>query len=375
MNFRIWRVISSGILAIFLLTACSGNKVSHEEGEAGDRHDHEHGIELDEEMMREFGIEEEIVEEGPFHHVIKVGGKLEPSASDIHTVTAKKSGIVTLSSDIIVGADVTSGQRIGGISAEGVQGGDVGRVAVSNLETARAEYERLKPLYAEGLVTASVFREAERAYKEAEAIVGKSSGGMTALTAPSSGTIRDLYVTSGEYVEVGSPIAVISKNTNLTLRADLPAREASHIGELESANFIPEGSEKVVKLSDLNGKRLTSNAGVSNGYIPVWFSFSGDPLSYPGGYAEIYLLCGDRSGVITVPRDALVEIQGNKYVYVSAHGHAFEKRLVKIGSGDGERVEILSGLEQGESIVSKGASVVRMAEISAIAPPSHTHNH
>lgn len=378
MQRRIRRKKYSGlftlILGASLLTAgCSGKPVPHEEDEAS--HGHEHGIELQEEMIREFGIEEEKVEEGPFHHVIKVGGKIESSASDIHTITAKKSGIVTLASDILAGANVKNGQRIGSISVEGVQGGDLNRAAISNLESARAEYERLKPLYSDGLVTASAFREAERAYKEAEALAGKSSGGSAILTAPASGNIRNLYVTSGEYVEVGAPIAVISKNTELTLRADLPAREASHLGELASANFIPEGSREVVKLSELNGKKLTGNAGVSNGYIPVYFSFSGDPLAFAGGYAEVFLLCGNRQGVITVPRDALVEIQGNKYVYVSEHGHAFEKRLVETGSGDGERVEILSGLEPGETFVSKGASVVRMAEISAVAPPSHSHNH
>ena len=40
-----------------------------------------------------------------------------------------------------------------------------------------------------------------------------------------------------------------------------------------------------------------------------------------------------------------------------------------------ERVEIKEGLKPGEEVVAKGASIIRMAEVSAVAPPSHTHNH
>ena len=121
---------------------------------------------------------------------------------------------------------------------------------------------------------------------------------------------------------------------------------------------------------------MTGNISASsNGYIPVYFSFTGSPVSYPGGYAEVYLICGERKGVISVPRDALVEIQGNKYIYVAEDDHDYEKKIVKTGASDGERIEILEGLNEGDKIVSKGASIIRMAEVSSIAPPSHTHNH
>ena len=118
-----------------------------------------------------------------------------------------------------------------------------------------------------------------------------------------------------------------------------------------------------------------TTAPVSNGYIPVYFSFIGNPLSFPGGYAEVYLICGERKGVVSVPRGGLVEIQGNKYVYVAEDEDEYEKRLVKTGASDGERNEILEGLNEGDKVVSKGASIIRMAEISSIAPPAHSHSH
>lgn len=351
-------------------------------------HDHEHdaseGLVLEPEKAKEFGIEFETVAPAPFSHVIKTSGSIEAPNSDYLTATAKKSGIITLAPGLTVGAVIKNGAHIGSISSAGVQGSDIPQATNINLSALKAEYERLKPLYEDGLVTASVFNEAERAYKEAQAfkeaqaIAGTNvKAGSSTVVSPAEGSIQNLFVNSGDYVEVGAPVATIAKNTNQILKADLPSREASHLAELRTANFIPEGADYVLKLTDLNGRKISgaSGAAISNGYMPVYFSFSGNALSSPGGYAEVFLICGDRENVISVPREALIEIQGNKYIYVAKNEHAYEKKLVKTGSSDGSRVEIIEGLNSGDKIVAKGASIMRMAEVSAVAPPSHSHNH
>ena len=363
-----------------LLIALLSISCSHHREEEDDDHDHHEGNKgINPHQLEEFDIVYETVAPSAFHDVIKTGGVIQPSSSDITTVTAKKSGIITLSPDINVGSKVNAGERIGSISAEGMQGGDVNQAAIANLQAAKAEYERLKPLHEEGLVTTSSFREAERAYKEAQALAGKNlnSGGNSIVTSPIQGSIQNLFVTSGQYVEAGSPILTVAKNTMLILRADLPARDARHFAEIETANFIPEGTDEIIRLRDFNGHKTSSAASTNaiNGYVPIYFSFTGNPLSFPGGYVEVFLICGERNGVISVPREALLEIQGNKYVYVNDDHHGPEKRLVKTGASDGERIEIIEGLNPGEEIVAKGASIVRMAEISAVAPPAHTHNH
>lgn len=362
------------IFSFILLVSCSH---SHKEEDEHDEDHHHSGIVLEPKRAKAFGIEYETVSPGTFHDVIKTSGVIEPSSSDLYSITARKSGIITLSNGIGIGSPVNSGERIASISAEGVQGGDVTQASIANLESAKAEYERLKPLYEEKLVTASVFKEAERVYNEAKALVGKGRNGSgEVLTSPAAGSIQNLFVKSGDFVDVGTPVAVIAKNSNLVLRADLPARESKHIGEISTANFIPEGADASISMNDVDGRKISGNtSSASNGYIPVYFSFTGNPLSFPGGYAEVYLICRERAEVISVPRDALVEIQGNKYVYVAEDEDEYEKRLVKTGASDGRRIEILQGLEEGDKVVSKGASIIRMAEVSAIAPPSHSHNH
>lgn len=377
-----WRHFLYLAIAISLsLGACTSSP--HEENEEEEEHNHGAGTELPAETAEKFGVETEIVAPSSFHDVIKTSGVIEPSNSDSYIVSSRKRGVVTLAPDVALGADISSGQRIATVSSTGVEGGDAGEASMANLKAAKAEYERLLPLYEKKLVTASVFREAERAYEEARALAGNggsahNSAAPSVLTSSISGSLVELYVKSGEFVEVGEPLALVVKNTRQILKADLPVRLARHLPHLQSANFIVEGGDSVMQLSLLDGKKVSGNlsAGV-NGYIPVAFSFAGNSLTTAGGFAEVFLICGQRDDVISVPREALVEIQGNKYAYVvdEDDDDCYEKRLVVTGASDGQRVEILKGLEPGEKVVTKGASVIRMAEISAIAPPAHTHNH
>ncbi|MDE5839891.1 MAG: efflux transporter periplasmic adaptor subunit, partial [Muribaculaceae bacterium] len=109
--------------------------------------------------------------------------------------------------------------------------------------------------------------------------------------------------------------------------------------------------------------------------IPLYFTFTNNGVISPGAFAEVYLISDSRHNVISVPKEAIVEISGNKCVY-STHGEGhYMKHVVSTGATDGKRVEILSGLEPGEEVVVAGAQVIRMAETSATAVPGHTHNH
>lgn len=355
--------------------ACNGSHTSdmHDENEVD--HNSAGHIHFPAEKAEAFGIIVETVKPDDFNDVIKTSGTIETSASDIYSVTSKKSGVIALSPGLETGMGVSAGELLGSVSSAGIQGGDTNKAAGANLSAAKAEYERLKPLYEEGLVTSAVFREAERAFREAEALAGGGKTPAESLSSPVDGIIHQLYVKTGDYVEAGSPIAVVSKNSTLTLKADLPARYASHLPEIKTANILTEAG-KTLKLDEMNGRLIsaTTTPSASNGYLPIYFSFTGNGLDCTAGYAEVYLICGTRPEVISVPMEAIVEIQGNKYAYMEEEPGEYEKRLVKTGASDGERIEIIAGLESGDKVVSKGSSVIRMAEISAVAPPSHSHN-
>lgn len=350
----------------------------HGEHEDHDEHEHEGAIVLKPEQAERFGVATAAFTPAEFAEIIRVSGRIEPAPSDIMTVTARKSGIITLAPGMTQGQSVSAGTLIGSISAKGVQGGDANAAARATLESAKRELDRLTPLYKEGLVTASTYNAAEQAYKEASALSGggTTSGGGSEVS-PCAGTVTDIMVSSGQYVEVGTPIATVAKSSKLTLRADLPERHTAHLAAIQGAKFRPDYADTVFSIAALGGKRISgsSTSGAREGYIPVYFSFNSNGATIPGAYTEVFLQGAPRSEVYTLPRKALIEMQGNRYAYVKVHDDAYEKRLVKTGASDGERVEILGGIAPGEEVVTEGATIVRMAETSAIAPPGHSHNH
>jgi membrane fusion protein, heavy metal efflux system len=94
----------------------------------------------------------------------------------------------------------------------------------------------------------------------------------------------------------------------------------------------------------------------------------------PGSFAEVYLKTVPIYNALVIPASALVEEQGIYYVYVQTGGESFEKREIKLGANDGEKVQVISGLAEGERIVTKGAYQIKLAQASG-AMPGHGHEH
>ena len=79
--------------------------------------------------------------------------------------------------------------------------------------------------------------------------------------------------------------------------------------------------------------------------------------------------------MLSVPEEAVSEQQGNYFVYVEHSPGHYMKMPVTIGSSDGSRREIMSGLQPGDKVVSKGMTYVKLAETSGVVPEGHSHSH
>ena len=161
---------------------------------------------------------------GEFHETITVSGQIEPAASDQGVASAPRAGIVSLTPGLTTGMKVSSGQRLATVSPKGLAGGDSQRAAIAARDAARAELSRIEPLFRDGVVSAKDYNEAKRRLAEAEASVGSAPAGPMSVTSPRAGTVTQILVRQGEYVELGQPVAVVSAISRLTLRAHVPER-------------------------------------------------------------------------------------------------------------------------------------------------------
>ena len=77
---------------------------------------------------------------------------------------------------------------------------------------------------------------------------------------------------------------------------------------------------------------------------------------------------------VAVPIEAVTDEAGQNVVYVMLGGESFERRILRLGIRDGGYVQVKSGLEPGERIVTRGAYLVRLAAASP-AEAGHGHAH
>ena len=332
-------------------------------------------IEMTPEAIKMFGIESEKIEPQRFHDVIAVSGQIVGSPQSSSVVTAPTAGVVRFASGIEAGKEVGAGAVVATVSSTEVSGGNAEASAKAALDAAKAELDRLTPLYEEGLATAKDYYAAKQAYEQAKAAYSPkaASGRATAVTA---GVITNLLVQQGQYVDAGTPIAEVSSNKRLTLRADVPARYYQYLPSITTANIEVPYANETLSLKDLGGSRVSgAQANAQNGYTPVYFSFNNNGQLMPGAYVKVQLIGAPRDNAITVPVQAIVEQQGHYFAFRRLDPECFEKVAVKLGASDGQRVEVLSGIKAGDEIVVKGAPAVRLAESATVAPEGHSHNH
>ena len=382
MLFKLSKPVAPSLLlfstAIFI--SCSGHDHSDAHPVETDSHEHKHDHEGEIVMSPSdadrFGVKADAVVRKPFAEVLKTIGEILPASTDRAVISAPTAGIVRLAKGIELGKNVRPGEVVAVVSAKGISGGDVNEAAKTNLQAAKRELERLEPLLKDGIVTKKDYNEALRAYEEAKSSYSPAAAGGSAV-AGIQGVVSELLVSDGAYVEAGQTVAVIGRNSRLTLRALVPASETAFLPRIATANFRSSCGGDMVALADRKGKLLSSSVSESPmpGYVAVYFSFDSNGDVVSGVPAEVYLIGSDKADAVSVPAEAVSEQQGNKFVYVKVDDHAYRKQPVSLGHSDGSRIEVLSGLNDGDSVVVAGTSFVRLAETSTVVPEGHSHSH
>lgn len=97
-----------------------------------------------------------------------------------------------------------------------------------------------------------------------------------------------------------------------------------------------------------------------------------DSLLRAGMFADVFLETARAVEAVAVPEEAIVMDNGRPVAFVLLHGEAFQKRALELGIQDGRFVEVRSGVEEGDRVVTKGAYLVKL---TAASPASFGEGH
>ena len=400
------KIVVSIVLAMCLggTTAChhEHNHEHEHEHEHHHHHDHDHEHHHDEEeghhhdvpansvkftkeqsSIIDFATAEVSAEK--FGRVIKTTAQVVSSQGDEQVAASRASGVVRFAgTDVVEGASVKKGQRLFTIESSGMADGNMGvryQEASSNYNVAKTEYERKADLAQKGIVSQAELERSRASFETAKAaydnLKGNFSPSGAVVTAPMSGYVKSVNVQNGGYVEAGQAVVTISKNKDLYLRAELSPRYYNNLKHIKTANIeLPDGGG-VYTLEELNGAFVSYGkaSGEGNPMIPVTFRIKNCGNLIAGSFVRIYIVAEDDGEAIAVENSGIVEEMGNTFVFVEVEPELYEKRLVTLGGNDGKRTVVTSGLKAGERVVTKGATMVKLAQGAGALDPHAGHVH
>ena len=331
------------------------------------------------------GLATEEVSPRPFGQVIKTSAQILPSQGDEREAVAPASGVVVFSNPHLVeGAAVKAGQQLFVIESNGMADNNMSvrfQEAAASYNAAKATYERKQKLAEDKIVSQSDLEAARAAYETAKAAYNNLKGNFSqrgaVVRAPISGYVGRISVNNGSFVEVGHPVISVSQNKDLQLRAEVQPRYYSCLRNIAGVNIRIAGDDHVYSLEELGGSLVSYGRSTDEDcpLVPVTFRLRNSGSLLSGSFVTVYITTKSDREVLTVPNESVVEEMGSYFVFVKVCNEEYEKRLVTIGTTDGLRTEVTSGIREGDVVVTTGASVLRLAQNGAALDPHAGHVH
>jgi cobalt-zinc-cadmium efflux system membrane fusion protein len=319
-----------------------------------------------------------------FREILKSSGQVLAAPGDETVITANSSGAILFASNkTMIGSTLNVGDHLFTIS-----GGNLAqenpevyyKETKAKYELAKVEFERAEILVKDKIISQKDYLQSKLEFENMQASFQAVSKNYSAsgqkVTSNSTGFLKNLLVSEGQYVEPGTPLAIISKNKKALLQANVSQKYFQKLAAISSANFKIVNDESVFNTEEMNGKVISYGKSTSENasYIPITFEINNIGNIIPGSVAEVFLKSNTIPDALIIPISALMEELGNFFVFVQTGGETFEKREIKLGGNDGRHVQVLSGLKEGERVVTKGAYAIKLASASG-AIPEHGHSH
>lgn len=188
------------------------------------------------------------------------------------------------------------------------------------------------------------------------------------LRSPQAGTIIDRQVTLGEYVSEQKPAFIVADLSTVWADFSIPRRDLRRVKVGDSVLIdVEDGGEpivaKITYLSPVGSSETQSalaRAVVSN---------SASRLR-PGLFVVGRILMAQKPVSLAIALSALQTFENRSVVFVR-NGDKFEPRDVELGERDGDRAEVIFGLEAGDVYAAKNSFVIK----AEIAKGSASHEH
>ncbi len=234
-------------------------------------------------------------------------------------------------------------------------------VTGAQVELARQDYERKGRLFRDQVITRTVYEGSKNSYLSLSAAYQSSQARVqqlgemltkTKIVAPMSGIVVKKFVSAGEFVGPGAPVATLADLRHAVVELELPDRDVVKI----------RVDQPVEARADAFGERvfrgvideIGTTANPASRTFRVDAALDNADLSLKNGMIVSVRVVLEQARALIAPAEALLnEREGNASVFVIDQGRA---RTVKVRTGRriDRDVEVLDGLADGQEVIVYG---------------------
>jgi cobalt-zinc-cadmium efflux system membrane fusion protein len=180
------------------------------------------------------------------------------------------------------------------------------------------------------------------------------------LRSPIAGVVEDVFVARGERVTAGQRLFVVADTSTLWVRAQIHERQWTAVevapGE-EVRVVVPGAGEHETKARISHVGSVVDEESRS---VPLVAVLEGDDAHFkPGMFVWVDLPQGPPRERLVVPSESVMRHEGRAFVFVPAGDRSYRRRDVRTGIESAGQVEVVEGLSAGESVVARGAFVLK----------------
>ena len=234
---------------------------------------------------------------------------------------------------------------------------DLDQAAVA-LTQAKNQYE-LAQRHLDALMAVSKQQELKSAAGQLQSAKGKYLGAAAQLSyseirSPINGVVTDRSLYPGEMAAAGTPLLTVMDTSSVIARAHIPQDQAALLKLGDKATITVPGEEDPIE-----GKVTVVSPALdpNSTTVEVWVQAKNPKgLLRPGTSVQISMLARSVLNSLVIPAAAVLAApDGSSYVMVAGSDNKAHQKTVKTGIRQGDQVQILEGLAEGERVITSGA--------------------
>ena len=238
--------------------------------------------------------------------------------------------------------------------------------AQTSLRKAETDLARYEKLYATGAVSQQVVDDYRFARDNAAAKLEAARGSLqgmeskaagTVVTAPADGIVAKRFYQEGYYAKAGTPLFAIADISMLKTTIHIPEGQVTG---------VKVGNEADIALPAYPGKKLVGKitriapvADLPAHTFAAEVSVDNSEGLLAGVYANVSLIGEPREQVLTIPLHAIVMRDDQQTVFVADAQGVVQRRVLSLGYSDDKVAEVVSGLDEKDTIVVEGHNKLR----------------